>query len=41
MKQTVCNFLQCNMLDVQLKERYRHMSQTDGGGAAALWKSFF
>ena len=41
MGQTVCNFLQCNMLDVQIKERYKHMSQTDGGGAVALRKFFF
>ena len=42
MGQTVCNFLQCNMLNVQIKETMvQHMSQTDGGGGCSIMEKLF
>ena len=43
MRQTVCHFLQCNMSKRGDHGTDKHVCvrQMGGGGAVALWKSFF
>ena len=41
MRQTVCDFLQCNMSRSGEETMVQHMSQTDGGGGCSIMEKFF